>query len=153
MMNAKEPNAPVLALDLSMDKRHATHVRGDVTVILTWMQHNKRPCMVLIPTLRLMHFDVITPCIIPMDNAWAWAEETGDGAHAAINSWHFASNLGFNPGDPKVAFRLTSIIRDYLQDLLTMPPPPNFQQIVMAHATLTSEQSGKTTITEVSEDV
>lgn len=142
---------PKLALDLS--KRHDTFRAGDITVILTWMQHNGRPCMVLIPAFTKLHFDRITPCIIPIDNAWAWAEETGDGAHAAITSIQFAACLGFNTGDPRGAFRVTSVIREYLAELLRMPPKPDFDQVVVAHTHLLNTSTGKVIEGEVSEDV
>jgi hypothetical protein len=145
------PSAPKLALDLS--RYIAKHVLGDITAIMTWTTHNQRPCIVLIPTFTPLHFDRVTPCIVPLENAWAWDETTGDGAHAARTSCDFACSLGFSPS-PQMLMRITGTIRDLLGDLLMMPVMPAFYDTsVMADATLTNLDTGKVHQKEITEDV
>ncbi len=144
-------SAPQLALDLN--RYLAKFHRGDITAFLTWTTHNGRPCLVLIPTHVLLHYDRVTPCIVPMDAAWAWDETTGDGAHAARTSYDFACALGFTPSPP-VLMRITGIIRDLLGDLLVMPVMPAFYDTrVEADATITSLETGKVTQKEITSNV
>lgn len=147
----KEPSAPTLALDLN--RYLARHTLGDITVFLTWTTHNSRPCIVLIPTHAFLHYDRVTPCIVPMESAWAWDEVTGDPRHAATMSFHFAEALGFAPSPPML-MRITSIIRDLLGDLLMMPVMPAFYDTrVEADATLTDRNSGKVIHSEITSNV
>ncbi len=153
-MTTHTPHAddtPKLALDLT--RYMAKHDIGDITAIMTWTMHNQRPCIVLIPTFVPTHNERITPCIVPLDNAWIWDEVAGDGAHCANATYQFACSLGFNP-TPRLLIRITSIIRELLGDLLSMPPMPRFYDpLVVADATLTNLETGKVTQSEVTEHV
>lgn len=141
---------PKLAIDLS--KRHATHEHGDVTVIVTWTQHNRRPALVLVPTYAPLDNQRITPCIVPLNLAFKWDEHTGDGAHCADTTAIFAANLGF-PFNPRLLFRLTDLIREHLGDLLSCPPMPAIEQVEVAFATLTNHETGAVTQSGITEDV
>jgi hypothetical protein len=140
-----------LALDLS--KRHATFAHGSVTAILSWLQTDRRPCLVLIPTLALLHYDRVRPYVIPLDMAYMWDEHTGDGGHCAQASMKAAEQLGFAV-NPRVCFKLTDIIREHLGDLLSCPPMPILMQTEVAIATVTNRETGKVvTQTGINEDV
>lgn len=150
----KKPKAirttPELALDLS--KTHATFLHGDLTVILTWLQHNRRPALVLVPTYALLNPDNVTPCIVPLDMAYMWDEHTGDGRHCATTTAIFMANLGMPP-NPRLAFRVTDLIREHLGDLLSCPPMPAVEQVEVAFATLTNSETGQVTQSGITEDV
>lgn len=144
------PTTPQVALDLS--RNHAVHRLGDITVHMTWTHHDRKPCIVLIPAATPLHFDRVTPCIVPMDAAWLWDEHTGDGAHAASVSFMFCNALGFTPS-PQRLMRITSIIRDLLGDLVLMPPMPAHEQTAVGTMIVTDRMSGKTLEKELTEDV
>ena len=139
-------------LQIDLSKRHDTFVHGDLSVILTWTQHNRRPALVLVPTFAVLHNQRVTPCIVPLDMAHMWDETTGDGRHCATTSMVFACNLSSEPS-PRLCFRITDLIREHLGDLLMCPPMPAFQQVEVAFATLTDRDSGKVTQSGITEDV
>jgi hypothetical protein len=76
-MNALHP-------DLDLTKSHGRRQFGEITVFLTWTdlpqadgtKIKDAPVVVLAPT-NLLGVRVIRPCVVPLKNAWAWAEETG----------------------------------------------------------------------------
>lgn len=143
--------APTLMLDLS--RRVDTFTHGDIQVILTWTLHDERPCLVLIPTLAVLHFDSITPCIVPIESAFMWDEHTGDGRHCATMAFQFACAMNFAPS-PQILIRITSIIRDHLGDLLACPNMPKlFDDEVVADATLTNLETGAVKQSEIVKNV
>lgn len=147
-------DTPDVALDLR--RTHFTHPRGDVTVYGTWLLTNRRPCLVLLPSFTRIDSDYLVPCIIPMDQAYKWDEHTGDPAHCAQMTWWFAQALGIDAHNPSNMIRLTSIIREHLGDLLTMPPFPESQTEIVADTLMVNHETGRTTeatITEVSDHV
>jgi hypothetical protein len=143
---------PKLALDLS--KFHSRHEHGDITVYVTWTQHNRRPALVLVPTFVPMHHERITPCIIPLDMAYMWDEHAGNGAHCARTTQMFVANLGGNPMNPRLCFKVTDLIREHLGDLLTCPPMRDMDQVEVAFATLKDTETGEIlSQTGITEDV
>jgi hypothetical protein len=147
-----DDTTPRLALDLSKVLRTWRH--GDVTVHLTWTQHDKSPALVLTPTGVTLSPETVTPCIVPLKMAYQWDEHTGDGAHCALTTMIFCANLGLEP-EPRTLFRITDAIREHLGDLLTCPPmPTSLPQVTVAEAMIIDNQSGKVVReTEISEDV
>lgn len=132
------------ALDLT--QYHARYRVGDVTVFLTWFGKQSRPAMVLTPTMK--HGDArMVPCVVPLASIWAWDEHTGDGAHCARTSKQFAALLGLSPSVQSIV-KVTSIIRDFIGDLIRMPPKPA-EKIVVADAFVTNRNTGKTTEREI----
>lgn len=115
------PSSTRIALDLS--RYHARHTHGDLTVYLTWYgTDQRRPAIVITPSYRI-GWEVSTPCIVPLETAWAWDETVGDPRHCARTTAAFLAALGI-PVSIQSAVRLTSLIRDHLGDLLAMPPEP-----------------------------
>lgn len=140
------------ALDLS--KYHRRFEHGDITVLLTWSLHSRRPCLVLVPTYaRAWSPEYITPCIVPTDRAWLWDEATGDPGHTIFNSQAFADCLGMNRHDPRTIMRITSIVQSHLGDLILCPPMPRFDQVEVAIATLTDAETGEQSQKGITEDV
>ena len=137
-----------LALDLT--KNHGTRTFGDITVFMTWHGSKQEPCIVLMPTAKIGHENVV-PCVVALSTAWAWAEETGDGRHCARWSLMFAKWLGFNPHNVNDVMRITSVVRNCLGDLLTIPPRPN-EKVVVADAIRTDEY-GRQHHSEIVENV
>lgn len=141
------------AIDLAVT--HRTHARGDIMVWMTWLRRAERqePCMVLTPRSVLISADRVVPCIVPMDQAWRWSEEVGDEEHALITGAIFCANLGFNPYNPKNVHKIVGIVREYLGDLVTMPPrPKDVPQAVAAIMEVHNGDTGQITEFEVQDD-
>jgi hypothetical protein len=101
-----------------------------------------------------MHVDRITPCIIPLDMAYMWDEHTGNGGHCARRTMQFVANLGGDPMNHRLCFKVTDLIREHLGDLLSCPPMPAMEQVEVAFATLTSTETGAVlSQTGITEDV
>jgi hypothetical protein len=135
-----------------LDISHAVHVRGSITVWLTWNRLTGRPVMVLTPTDMRGGHERITPCVIPIDRAWLWDEDRGDLAHANITAAIFCANLGFSPENIRNIFKVQGYIRDYLEDLIRMPPmPPDHAQIV-GEALIFDNETGRETYKEIADN-
>lgn len=144
-------SAPEVAIDLS--RTAWTRPKGDLTLYGTWILTTGRPAMVIVPSRLVPTHDRVTPCIVPIDTAYMWDEYTGDPGHCARMTYLFASSLGINPHNPMNLVRLTSLIRDHLGDLLTMPPLPHGERVVVADAILTETSTGKTREAEIMDHV
>lgn len=129
-----------VALDLTV--RKAVHSRGDVLVWLTWNRITSEPCMVLTRKDAHLGHERVIPCIIPLRRAWAWSEHLGDEADIAHTVGLFCVNMGFLDS-PKNLRRILGVVRDYLGDLLLMPPMPTDTQVVAADALITDNATGK----------
>jgi len=140
------PVKPDLDLNITQFKR----VFGDITVVGTWFGKDHKPAIVLMPT-NLMGVRQIIPCVVPLTSAWAWAEETGNGSHCARQSAIFAEALGLNTANINEVMRVTSIIRECMNDLLSIPPKPT-ERVVVADA-IHTDASGKQHHTEIVENV
>lgn len=139
-------------IDLSI-QHGAPRVKGDVTVIFTWLLHTGRPTMALVPTGSRMTHERAIPCLVPLDMAYLWDENVGDPTHCATMTFQFANALGLNAFQPRELIRLTSIIRDHLGDLLTMPSMPQGDRRVLADVIKTDHDTGKTEEAEILSDV
>lgn len=137
---------------LDLTRCHFTKAHGDITVFGTWLlqQNGATPALVLLATAKVGNENAI-PCIVPLSTAWAWSEEIGDPRHAAQRSYWFAANMGLNAHNIATVMRVTSIIRDHLGDLLSIPPRPH-DKVVVADA-IRTDQYGKEHHSEVIERV
>lgn len=138
-------------LDLSKYAWRQRH--GDITVYGTWWLGDKDkgegcwPCMVLLP----MHGGV--PCVVTLDLAWIWSEESGSPEFALEKATEFALGLGMTPDWPNL-YRITSIIRDHIEDLIKrIPPRPTSHQDAVADILIINKQTGKERQVEVKDDV
>ncbi len=136
--------------DLDLTKVHFQRTYGDITLFGSWFGQDRRPALVLMPTHRIGWSGVV-PCVVPLASAWKWAPETGDPAHAARISLMFAERLSLTPHNPMTCMRITTIVRDAIGDLLTIPPKPT-ETVVVADAIRTDED-GKQHHSEVVEHV
>lgn len=137
------------AYDLTVS--HATHRRGDLQVWLTWNRNTSEPCLVVTPRDPHLSNANVIPCIVPLNRAWVWDERVGDQAEAEFAAALFSMNLGFNPYNPRNVHKLLGIVRDYLGDLLTMPPLPTGDRQTVAEAIITDNATGAQTFKEVSD--
>lgn len=134
-----------------LDISHATHTRGSVTIWLTWNRLNGRPCMVLTPTDMRGGHERVTPCVIPLEQAHVWDEDIGELHHANFMAALFCANLGFNPYQIKNILKVQGYIRDYIEDLIRMPPMPPDHREITAEAIITDNTSGKETFKEIAD--
>ncbi|MBP0484664.1 hypothetical protein [Sagittula salina] len=141
-------------VEIDLNFEHKSHVYGDVTVIQTWTMSNKRPCLVLVPSLIKRHFERVTPYVVSIDNAWMWDETAGDPEDCVWMTMEAVNALGLSATDPATMIRITSIIREHLGDLLMMPPLVEVaHSAVVADAIITDANSGKTRDREISDHV
>lgn len=135
------------ALDLT--RYHARYAHGDLSVFLTWFGDTLAPSLVIVPSYY-EGFDRVTPCVVLQKDAWIWSEAIGDGAHCASTAHQFCQHLRI-ASDPTTCIRVTSIIRDHIGDLLSVPPAP-FERVVVADA-FRRDSMGKEHHTEVTDRV
>ena len=128
---------------LNLDQRHFTQAHGDTTVIGTWYYDSQEgarlPCLVLVPTYA-RGSQKVTPCIIPVKNAWLWSEEEGDPAYCAASVVAFGMALGISVHNEVSCMLVLSLVRDHMGDLLAMPPAPGEGAICTADAVWKDEQ-------------
>lgn len=139
----------VPAFDLTQS--HAVHTRGSITVWMTWNRLTGRPAMVLTPTDMHLSPQRTIPCVITLDTAHIWDEERGDLMHANIVGALFCANLGYNPHNAKNVLRLQGYIRDYLEDLIRMPPMPDETRAPVAEMLVIDNSTGAETVKEISD--
>lgn len=130
-----------IALDLT--KRHWTKVRGPLTAVGTWYNNGSgwRQCMALYRTDDEGSDDLM-PCVIPIDRAWVWSEDIGDGAQSARMTMAFAQAMRFSL-DKSTLITLTSMVHDLLGDLLSIPPYTADTGELIAEVVVTERDSGK----------
>ena len=134
------------SLDLS--KRHAEHVDGELTVILTWFGEtveDSEPCIVLMPTYRLLAPGRFKPCVIALSSAFRY----DDAQYLWESAGSIADILGLGAS---ATFKVADKIQSCLLELIKMPPRPVEQRTVVAVAIVTDE-SGRQTTAEIIEDV
>ena len=139
------------ALDLSA--RHFSRTLNNITIIGTWINADGdqwRPCIVLIREGE--DFNAV-PCVVPFESAWVWDDRNGKGspAIAARTAYSFARAMRLDCGDPHVPFRIATLIADHLDDLLKIPPRPDELETVVAQATVTERETGRSFEAEVRE--
>jgi hypothetical protein len=123
-------------------------VTAGIRVYGTWYGPRRRPCLALVPAHGIVSHERTEPCVVHVDDAWLW--ET-DGAYAARWSMIFAASLRLNPADIRDCIRVTSAVRDNMQDLLTIPPKPPVPQRAVAEIVRT-DAAGRESYTELTDD-
>lgn len=137
------------AYDLTVT--HRSYRRGDLQVWLTWNRNSGEPCLVITPRDPHLSNQRVIPCVVPMNRAWVWDEAIGDPAEVEFAAALFCMNLGFNPYNVRNVNKLTGIVRDYLGELVAMPPMPTDDRQVVAEAIITENATGKQTYKEVTD--
>lgn len=148
------------ALDLSRKHFIHPHIGKSVTVYGTWWREDDgrfRPCIVLVPTNRKID-QRIRPCVVTVDDAFKWDIEDKTLSKKQRKAVHqymcnaaavFADNLGLGHTEAG-ASTVINIVHDHLGDLLTIPPVPPGEVIVVADGFQTDE-NGKTQHMEITE--
>lgn len=147
---------PRLVLDLT---KHAWSRRyGDIMAWGTWFYDHAetrqwRPCLALTPVQESRLAGSGRPYIVPVSTAFLWSEDgLGDPAHAARSSFEAAWTLGLDCYSPLQCMRIASIVRDNLGILLTIPPRPTEDRVVVADA-FCRDEAGSVTHVEVADIV
>lgn len=133
---------------LDLSKRHAEHVDGELTVILTWLGEtveDSEPCLVLLPTYRALAPSTARPCVIALSSAFRY----DDAEYLWQSAASIASILGLGPS---ATFRVADKIQSCLLELIKMPPRPVERADVVADAIMTDE-SGRQTTAEIIEEM
>lgn len=116
------------ALDLTKTHFIRPMFGKGITVYGTWFRTEEgqfRPCLVLLPSNRKVSHTKVRPCVVTVDEAFMWAEETGDPRYAAGASSVFTQFLGSDP------ITITNIIHGELSELMKIPAlPPGELQVV-----------------------
>jgi len=133
---------------LDLSQRHAEKVDGELTLVFTWLGEtvaDSEPCVVLVPTYRVLAPGHYKPCVIPLSSAWKY-DEAG---YLWQSAQSIASILGLGPS---ATFKVADNIQSALLALIKMPPKPVTEAKVVADAIVT-EESGRQTTAEIIEEV
>lgn len=132
---------------LDLTKQHSSHVDGELTVIFTWYGEtvdDSEPCVVLIPTYRMLAPGHYKPCVIALSSAYKY----DDAQYLWESAAHIANILGLGAS---ATFKVADKIQSSLLELIKMPPRPVEQAVVVADAIMTTE-SGRQTTAEIIEE-
>jgi hypothetical protein len=108
------------------------------------------PVMALVPTHRQMGLSYV-PCVVTLDLAWIWSEETGDELYAADTAMSFAQSLGIG-ATRKNMMRVLSIIREHIEDMLKrIPPRPSDDRKIVGDFIARDQETGRERHMEIKE--
>lgn len=133
---------------LDLNKQHSSHTDGELQVIFTWYGEtvdDSEPCVVLIPTYRMLAPGHYKPCVIALSSAYKY----DDTQYLWRSAAHIANILGLGAS---ATFKVADKIQSSLLELIKMPPRPVDQAVVVADAIVTTE-SGRQTTAEIIEEV
>ena len=141
------PDRPVLDLNVFYKK----FTFKSVNLFVTWYRPEgeaARPAIVLIRSdmSKTMLYNY-GQCVIPLNTAFLWTDETGDKAHQMRSAMAFCETMGLEKTFDN-AMKLINLIQDHIEYLLNCPPAPRVREAIVADATVQDEHGNKTT-TEV----
>ena len=123
---------------LDLSKVHFDHRIKDLRVMGSWImnrQDHREPCLVILSAHHPIGTQ--TPCIVPLSNAWRWAEESGDELDAAIMAVNFCDSLPHKSIQSTADItQVLSTVRSRLHDLLQMPPAPPKELEIAGHVSI-----------------
>lgn len=134
---------------LDLNKRHFVYDIGDVRIYGSWCGPEKRPCLALVPRFEIIGKQTM-PFVVPVDHAYLWWERTADVEHIVTQSMKACECLGLDTNNPRNVVRVSILIQDHLQDLLSIPPLKS-EKSVVADAVITDEY-GKQRHSEILDD-
>jgi hypothetical protein len=148
---------PLIRPVLDLTRNAWKHQHGDLTVYGTWYwdEDDKQwvPCVAIVPTASVLHWERVRPCIVPVDHAWAWSEEEGGWQYVAETAVHFCNALRMPP-DTKSIFRIIDLVRNHLEDLLKrVPPRPSDDDELTVTADAIAKIDGASHQTEIKDRV
>lgn len=118
-----------MGLTVNTARAHATYRRGDLTLILTWV--NDERAMVLLPTFRQG-----APWFIVTDSvAWRYDEPR----YLARMSIKAAEVIGMEGQEARIG----AFLHDHLGELVTMPSAPPLRQSRATHGEIRFMADGK----------
>ncbi|SFV31298.1 hypothetical protein SAMN05216456_1296 [Devosia crocina] len=136
---------------LDLDQRHFTTVKGNLTLIGTWVSTDDgvAPCLCLIRTGEEFSEHTV-PCVVTLQSAFLFDRSSHkhypDWARkAALMAFGFAEALRIGV-TPQSAQRICELIEDNIDDLFGIPPyrvPILTDNEAMAEVTITDRNSGK----------
>lgn len=143
-----------MSRSIDLSHRHWLIVRGDITVIATWLHQgidSHRPCIVLIRTgdERSEH---CAPYVITVDNAYVWDLSPASIPLAHYQTIKIAQQLRLSE-DKRTFMRIAMLVHDLLDHLLIIPPYQPRDSEVVAEVTMTNRATGKTKEVEIRDDV
>lgn len=136
--------------DLDLTKYAFRRVKHGIVAYGTWYGRKREPALALISAV-FEGLPGALPCVIPLNDAFLWAEETGEPRYWARMTLRFAAALGLNPANQFDGYKVLDIIRDNLGDLVMMPPKPT-EKLVVADVIRTDEY-GRESHHEVTDNV
>lgn len=135
---------------IDLTRVHFQRQKGQIMVYGTWYLGGygtiPRPCLVLANVLAMPPAAMLG-CVL-LDDAHLWSEEVGDPQYAAVTSFNMARRMGLNVADIGEPMKVATAIRDHLSDLISIPPMPPSERVVVADATMVDE-SGRTIVSEI----
>lgn len=134
---------------LDLNQSYAEKVDGELTVIFTWVGEtvaDSEPCVVLIPTYRVLAPSSWKPCVIALSAAYKY----DDTNYLWTSAASIANVLGLGAS---ATFKVADNIQSALLALIKMPPKPVSKAEVVADGFLTEVDSGKQLHAEIIEEV
>lgn len=134
----------MIALDLT--RCHFERRVQDIDVFGTWYfggLSGPQPCLALLPANRPSGIEP-TPVVVLQRDAWVWSPEFGEPAISVRRSMRYAHVLGLNTADMAQPLRIAAMLADLLPDLISIPPMPTSERVIVADVTRT-DADGRTT--------
>lgn len=136
---------------LDLNQRHFTYVKGNITLIGSWLNDGERiqSCLVLIRTGE-DYGEHVVPCVVTLDSAFLFDRSSHRlfpdwGRRAALMAFGFADALRLG-ATPYQAQRICELVEDHIGDLFGIPPnPPPLlrEEEAVAEVTIVDRNSGK----------
>ena len=122
---------------IDLRKAHASHQRGDLTIVLSWL--NDERAMFLIPNVRER-----APWFIVMEKAaFEWSDQDSSNlADLPARAYKACEVLGIEPNKAN-CFRIISIVNDMMQEFLRMPSSQPLEKLMGAYGSMTLRADGE----------
>ena len=122
---------------IDLRKAHAAHKRGDLTVVLSWLNDDR--ALFLIPNVREK-----APWFVILEKvAFEWSDQDPDNVrYLPARAAKACEVLGIEPNRPNI-LRIVSLVNDYMQDLLRMPTSQPPEKLMGSYGAMTLRGDGK----------
>ncbi len=126
-----------MGVSLDLRKAHAFHYRGDLCVVLSWI--NDVRALFLIPAVR----KTASWYVIEEPAAHFWRDdEPSNIRNAAMKSKKACEVLGLEPSVMNQT-KIIALVNDFIPDLLRMPSSPPAKYINRDFGSMTMREGGK----------
>lgn len=131
-----------MGVSLDLRKAHASHYRGDLCVVLSWI--NDVRAMFLIPASR----KTASWFVIEEPAAHFWRDdEPANIRNAALKSQKACEVLGLEPSIMNQT-KIIALVNDFIPDLLRMPSSPPATYLKPSFGAMTMREGGKVLASE-----